>query len=63
VVLTQVGFVVAFGVLLDTLLVRSVLLRAAVLDLGRRVWLPLALAHGPEQRVRWSFRPGWPGAG
>ena len=52
--LTQIGFVVAFGVLLDTFLVRSVLVPALVLDIGRRVWWPSALArtdgaHRPEQ--------------
>ena len=40
VVLTQLGTVVAFGVLLDTLLVRSVLVPALVYDLGGKVWWP-----------------------
>jgi RND superfamily putative drug exporter len=44
VVLTQLGTVVAFGVLLDTLLVRSVLVPALVYDIGPKVWLPSALA-------------------
>jgi RND superfamily putative drug exporter len=43
VVLTQLGTVVAFGVLLDTLLVRSVLVPALVHDLGAKVWLPSKL--------------------
>ena len=51
--LTQIGFVVAFGVLLDTFLVRSVLVPALVLDIGQRVWWPSRLArtdgeHRPE---------------
>ncbi len=51
--LTQIGFVVAFGVLLDTFLVRSVLVPALVLDIGQRVWWPSKLArtdgeHRPE---------------
>lgn len=41
--LAQVGFVVAFGVLLDALLVRTVLVPALVLDLGSRVWWPSSL--------------------
>lgn len=38
--LTQVGLAVAFGVLLDTLLVRSLLVPAATFRLGRKAWLP-----------------------
>jgi len=45
--LTQIGFVVAFGVLLDTFIVRSVLVPAAVLDIGPAVWAPSSLAKGP----------------
>lgn len=47
VVLTQLGTVVAFGVLLDTLLVRSVLVPALVHDIGPKVWLPSALGRRP----------------
>jgi len=48
--LTELGFVVAFGVLLDTFLVRSILVPALVLDLGRRTWWPSSLAGGGGAR-------------
>jgi RND superfamily putative drug exporter len=43
--LTQIGVIVGFGVLLDTLLVRSVLVPALVSLLGRRFWWPGALSR------------------
>ena len=42
--LTEIGFVVAFGVLLDTLVVRSILVPALVFDIGPRIWWPSSLA-------------------
>jgi RND superfamily putative drug exporter len=49
--LTEIGFVVAFGVLLDTFLVRSVLVPALVLKIGPTVWWPSSLAKRERERV------------
>ncbi|MEU6888545.1 MMPL family transporter [Streptomyces viridosporus] len=43
--LAQVAFIVAFGVLLDTLVVRSLLVPALALDLGPVAWWPGRLAR------------------
>ncbi|MGH3446095.1 MAG: MMPL family transporter [Nocardioidaceae bacterium] len=45
--LAQIAFIVAFGVLLDTLVVRSLLVPALMHDLGSRVWWPSRLARNP----------------
>ncbi len=45
VILTEIGFTVALGVLLDTLVVRSVLVTALTLDVGRHMWWPSRLAR------------------
>jgi putative drug exporter of the RND superfamily len=38
--MTELGLAVAFGILLDTIVVRSVLVTALNLDLGRWIWWP-----------------------
>ncbi|MEV6162656.1 MMPL family transporter [Streptomyces sp. NPDC052052] len=50
--LAQVAFIVAFGVLLDTLVVRSLLVPALVRDIGPNVWWPSRL-----RRPRSSGQP------
>jgi RND superfamily putative drug exporter len=45
--LTQIGFAVGFGVLLDTIIVRSVIVPALVYDFGAKVWWPSKLRRDP----------------
>jgi RND superfamily putative drug exporter len=51
VVLTEIGFTVAVGVLIDTIIVRSVLVTALTLDIGRVMWWPSHLARPSAQEV------------
>ena len=48
--MAELAFAVAFGVLLDTLIVRSVLVTALNLDIGDRMWWPSALARRGTER-------------
>ena len=43
--LVQIAFIVAFGVLLDTFIVRSLLVPALSLDIGRSIWWPSKLSR------------------
>jgi RND superfamily putative drug exporter len=45
VALTQIGITVALGVLLDTFVVRSVLVPAATFEIEERIWWPSALSR------------------
>ena len=45
VALAQIGITVALGVLLDTFVVRSILVPALTFSLGERTWWPSQLAH------------------
>jgi RND superfamily putative drug exporter len=57
VALTQIGVTVAFGVLLDTFLVRSILVPAMTIDLDERIWWPSALARRVRAEPRWILNP------
>ncbi|WP_308291575.1 MMPL family transporter [Microbacterium sp. G2-8] len=43
--LVQIAFIVAFGVLLDTFVVRTLLVPALATDIGRAIWWPSQLAR------------------
>jgi putative drug exporter of the RND superfamily len=48
---TEIGFAVALGVLIDTIIVRSVLVTSLTLDIGRHMWWPSALSHPKADAV------------
>ena len=51
VILTEIGFTVAIGVLIDTIIVRSVLVTALTLDIGRHMWWPSSLSRPSPEEV------------
>ena len=67
--LTELGFAVAFGILLDTIVVRLLLVTALNLDVGRWMWWPSKLAAKPDpapaelSRERATALAGSPGPG
>jgi putative drug exporter of the RND superfamily len=48
----QIGLIVAVGVLLDTVIVRTLLIPTMAVDLGSRVWWPSRLARRPAEPVK-----------
>src|SRR5690554_2181062 len=50
--LAQLAFIVAFGVLLDTFVVRTLLVPALSYDIGKAIWWPSKLAKQRDQDVQ-----------
>lgn len=48
--LAQLAFIVAFGVLLDTIIIRSLLVPALTLEIGSRIWWPSKLSRNPTKK-------------
>lgn len=49
--LAQLAFIVAFGVLLDTFIVRTLLVPALTYDIGRAIWWPSRLSKQSETSI------------
>lgn len=56
--LVQLAFIVAFGVLLDTFIVRSLLVPALTYDIGRAIWWPSKLSRQPAEHAQTEQRAG-----
>jgi RND superfamily putative drug exporter len=48
----DLGFMVALGILLDTFIVRTIMVPAAVELIGDRLWWPSSAEHGGALRER-----------
>jgi len=46
--LVQLAFIVSFGVILDTIIVRSLLVPAFAYDVGNKIWWPSKLGREPQ---------------
>jgi RND superfamily putative drug exporter len=60
VVLQQIGFAVAAGVLIDTLIVRSLLVPALSYEIGGKIWWPSKLMRQPDASVEQQRAAGVP---
>jgi RND superfamily putative drug exporter len=56
--LVQLAFIVAFGVLLDTVLVRSLLVPALAYDIGPKIWWPGKLGRAQAGAGTQPRQPG-----